>query len=154
MSRRGGTWEADDPRGSDADNEKRPRKNWWVFPAVAGGLTLLWVVLSLPSTEDTQGESLPYTTKRAGWPDSFSRWSVTKETGETTYSSFSTGALLFDLVTLAIPIIVAWVIIRHLGKTEDEEDEARPRGKGKTRPTPSPRDSYPGGSVQSTGGWG
>ena len=92
----------------------------WVFPAVAAGIAAFWLVMSLPRVENTQNEFLPYTTKRAGWPDHFARWSVTKDTGETIYSSFSTGALLGNLVVMAAPIVVAWVIIRHFTRQSDK----------------------------------
>src|SRR5438445_11753568 len=81
MGRHAGRQGADTPMGSPTDNEGLPNRRRWVFPAVAGGLTALWLVMSLPSTEDLQGEPAPYTTKRAGWPDSFARWSVAKDTG-------------------------------------------------------------------------
>jgi hypothetical protein len=117
-------------------------KSKWVFPAVAGALTALWVVLSLPRTEDTGGETLPYTTKNAGWPDSFSRWSVSTSTGETVYSTFSVGSLLFDLVTLAVPIAVTWVVLWKLRPPKPDESEAKKRGAmpspGKGPPQPPP----------------
>ncbi len=121
MSRRGVSRNADDSMGSPAGN-----KRWWVFPVVAGVIVAFWVVMSLPRVESSQGESMPYTTKRAGWPDHFSRWSVAKDTGETTYSSFSTGALLGNLVVMAVPIVAAWFIIRHLTRQPGETSDQAP----------------------------
>jgi hypothetical protein len=154
MSRRRGTREAGDPIGSPADDGALPKRRRWVFPAVAGGLAAVWLVMNLPHAEDPQGEPMPYTTKRAGWPDFFSRWSVANDTGKTTYSSFSSGALLFDLATLAAPIVVAWVVIRHLGRVP-EQAAVRHRGTG--GPASSPGEapsSHPPATARVTGGWG
>jgi hypothetical protein len=140
--------------GSPPDKGGLSKRHRWVFPAVAGGLTALWLVMSLPHREDQQGLSMPYTTKRAGWPDHFARWSVANDTGKTTYSSFSEGAFLFDLVTLAIPIAVAWVVVRRLGQTPDQ---AAVRHRGTRGPAPSPGVSpsrRPPGATRPSGGWG
>ena len=154
MSRRRGAQETGGPIGSHADGGGPPQCPRWVFPAVAGGLTALWVVLSLPRAEDDQGEPLGYTTKRAGWPDHFARWSVAKDTGQTTYSSFSQGSLLFDLVTLAVPIVVAWVVTRHIGRTPNES-AARHRGTRGPAPSPEvPPSRRPPGAARPSGGWG
>ena len=153
MSRRSGARTADSPMGSPADDGGPPKKGLWLFLAVAGGLTALWVVLSLPRTENPE-EPMPFTTKRAGWPDHFARWSVSKETGQTGYSSFSVGALLGDLVVLAAPIVVAWVIIRKLSNTPDQ---AAVRHRGMRGPAPSPEvppSRRPSGTPRASGGWG
>jgi len=155
MSRRRGAQETGGPIGSHADGGGPPQCPRWVFPAVAGGLTAVWLVMNLPRLADEQGEDLPYTNKRAGWPDEFVRWSVSKDTGKTTYSSaFSKGALLFDLVTLAAPIVVAWVITRHLRAAPDR---AAARHGGARAPAPShdaPPSHGPHGGAQVTEGWG
>ena len=147
MSRRSGALEAGNSLGSAVDNRRRQKRLLWIFLAVAGGITVVWLVLNLPRVEDQEGENTLFTTKRAGWPDHFARWSIAKDTRETIYSSFSTGVLLFDLVTLAIPIVVAWVIVRHLGQTSDQVEARHQVTRG---PSPSHR---PHGS-SSTGGWG
>src|SRR5690242_2261040 len=122
MSRRGVMHGAGGPLGSPAGDGVPRKRYWWVYAAVAGGITVLWAVLSLPRTENPD-EPMPFTTKRAGWPDYFARWSVSKETGQTTYSSFSIGSLVFDLVALAIPIAAACVIIRHQTRRRDQTPE-------------------------------
>jgi hypothetical protein len=116
---------------------------WGLFLAVAGGLTALWLVLCLPKKEDTDGEVMPYTTKRAGWPDYFARWSADNATGATTYSSFFMGTFLIDLAVLAVPVAGAWFAIRLLSQQPGQEkrpDENKGRQRSSsslpTRPAP------------------
>jgi len=152
MTRRLGKREAGDLTGSPADGRVPPKKYWWAFPAAAGGLTALWLVMNLPRKEEPD-EPLPYVTKHAGWPDQFARWSVTRETGQTTYSSFSQAAFLSDLVVLAAPVVVAWVILRHLRRGPDRV--VRHRGMRGAAPLPEhPPSSHPPGTAKATGGWG
>lgn len=142
MSRRTRSREAEDQ--SESPGGKRLR---WLFPVVAGAIVAFWVVMSLPRAESDEGVSLPYTTKRAGWPDSFSRWSVRNDTGETTYSSFSTGALLGNLVVMAVPIIVVWIIARRLSQQPDQSTDQPAARHRKPTEEPPQRGT-------ASGGWG
>jgi hypothetical protein len=154
MSRRWGMQDGGGHRGPPADEDTPSGKRRWLFPAVAGGIALLWVILNLPYKE-AQSEPVPYTTKVAGWPDTFARWSVDNDTRKTTYSSFFLGALVFNLVTLAAPIAVAWVVIRQLGQAPEQAEE-RPRGTRRPVPPPPgvPPPRRPPGGSRSSGGWG
>src|SRR5436190_18621919 len=105
----------------------------WVFWAVATALTLLWVVANLPRKEDGEPD-VPYVTKNAGWPDHFARWSASKDTGKTFWSTFSAGSLLFDLAPLAALIAVAWFVTRHL-RPPSGKAPTQPQGARGARPT-------------------
>jgi hypothetical protein len=134
---RAGMQGAGGPMGSPAGNEELPTSRRWLFPAVAGGLTALWLFMNLPYTEPQGDEPMTYTTKRGGWPSIYARWSVENDTGKTTYSSFFTSGLLVNLVVLAAPIVVAGVIIRHLNRhTAQTSDQAAVRPRGTTGRTP------------------
>ncbi len=109
----------------------------WVFPGVTAALVLLFVVLGFPHKEAEQIEDGSYVTKTAGWPDHFARWSVDAGTRKTFYSSFSFGSLVFDLVLLAAPIAVTWVIMRHL-RPPPEPTPNKLRGSRGAIPTRGP----------------
>ena len=100
-----------------------------VFWAVAAVLTALWAIANWPRVEDREPDA-SYTTRRAGWPDRFARWSVRPDSGEVFYSSFDTFPFVFDLALLAVPVVATWFLVRPRGPTQDEAS-TRPR-----RPTP------------------
>ncbi|HET6573889.1 MAG TPA: hypothetical protein VFG68_09825 [Fimbriiglobus sp.] len=97
-----------------------------VFWAVVAALVVLWIVANTPRTEESPPDG-SYTTKKAGWPDRFARWSSRPATGETFYSSFSVGSLLFDLAPLVGLTVVAWFLTWPQRTEEPEEDPRRSR---------------------------